>query len=198
MKACLRIAARVLLALLPALTLAPAARADEAGWAELAKPGAIVLIRHAYAPGVGDPPGMRLGDCTSQRNLDAQGRSQARRLGERLRQRGVRVGAVLHSPWCRTRETAQLLAGGPGAPAPREESAFGSFFGGQGDAERQTAAAREILRRWQGPGALVVVTHQVNVLGLTGVALSSAESLVVRVPPGDGPLQVLGRIDPPQ
>lgn len=189
-------AARILGCLLPGLLLTAAARADDAGWTELARPGAIVLIRHAYAPGVGDPPGMRLDDCTTQRNLDAQGRAQARRLGERLRQRGVQVGAVLHSPWCRTRETAQLLVAGQSSPAPRVEPAFGSFFAGQGDAARQTAAAREILRRWQGPGALVVVTHHVNVLGLTGVAPSSAEGLVVRVPPGDGPLQVVGRIDP--
>ncbi len=187
---------RILACLLTGLLLASAARADDAGWTQLARPGAIVLIRHAYAPGVGDPPGMRLGDCTSQRNLDAQGRAQARRLGERLLQRGVRVGAILYSPWCRTRETAQLLAGGVSTPLLREEPVFGSFFAGQGDAARQTAAAREILRRWQGPGALVVVTHHVNVLGLTGLAPASAEGLVVRVLPGDGPLQVLGRIDP--
>ena len=169
-------------------------RADEAGWTALARPGAIVLIRHAYAPGVGDPPGMRLDDCGTQRNLNDQGRAQARRLGERLRQRGIRVDAVLYSPWCRTRETAQLLLTGA---TPRAEPAFGSFFAGQGDPVRQTAAAREILRQWRGPGALVVVTHQVNVQGLTGVSPSTAEGLVVSVPAGNGPLQVLGRIDPP-
>jgi len=169
-------------------------RADEAGWSALARPGAIVLIRHAYAPGVGDPPGMRLDDCATQRNLNDQGRAQARRLGERLRQRGIRVDAVLYSPWCRTRETAQLLLTGP---TPRAEAAFGSFFAGQGDPDRQTAAAREILRQWRGPGALVVVTHQVNVQGLTGISPSTAEGLVVSVPAGNGPLQVLGRIDPP-
>lgn len=189
---CARLASLLLLA---AMGTTPS-RADEAGWAALARPGAIVLIRHAYAPGVGDPPGMRLGDCPSQRNLDAQGRAESARLGERLRQRGVRVGAVLHSPWCRARETAQLAMGAASAPAPREEPAFGSFFGGHGDAARQTATAREILRRWQGPGTLVVFTHQVNVLGLTGIALAPAEGLVVRAGPGDGPLQVLGRISP--
>ncbi len=169
-------------------------RADEAGWAALSRPGAIVLIRHAYAPGVGGPSGMRLDDCATQRNLNDQGRAQARRLGERLRQRGIRVDAVLNSPWCRTRDTAKLLMMGP---TPRDEPAFGSFFAGQGDPARQTAAAREILRQWRGPGALVVVTHQVNVQGLTGVSPSTAESLVVRVPAGNGPLQVLGRINPP-
>lgn len=192
---CLRDAVLVLLGACGALATG-AARADEAGWAALARPGAIVLIRHAYAPGVGDPPGMRLGDCATQRNLDDQGRAQARRLGERLRQRGIRVEAVLHSPWCRTRDTARLMFEGQPAPVPREEPAFGSFFAGQGDPVRQTAAAREILRRWKGPGALVVVTHQVNVNGLTGISPATAEGLVVSVLPGDAPLQVLGRIDP--
>lgn len=181
--------------LLAALGVAPA-QADEAGWTALTRPGAIALIRHAYAPGVGDPPGMRLGDCPSQRNLDAQGRAEAARLGERLRRRGVRVQLALHSPWCRARDTAQLAMAAASGPASREEPAFGSFFGGHGDEARQTAAAREILRGWQGPGVLLVFTHQVNVLGLTGIALAPAEGLVVRVPPGDGPLEVLGRISP--
>ncbi len=177
-----------------AATAASGLRADEAGWSALARPGAIVLVRHAYAPGVGDPPGMRLDDCATQRNLDEQGRDQARRLGERLRARGIRVEAVLNSPWCRTRDTAWLMLQGQPGPAPQDEPAFGSFFAGQGDPARQTAAAREILRRWKGPGALVVVTHQVNVQGLASVSPSTAEGVVVRVPAGDGPLQVLGRI----
>lgn len=172
--------------------------ADEAGWSALKRPGAIVLFRHADAPGVGDPPGMRLNDCASQRNLGARGRAQARRLGQSLRQQGVQVGAVLYSPWCRTRETAQLILAGQSSPLPREAPTFGSFFGSQGDATGQTDAAREILRDWQGPGALVVVTHQVNISSLTGRGVSSAEGIVVRVLPGDGLLQVLGRIDPPE
>lgn len=184
------------LCLLVLAALAMVARADEAGWSALARPGAIVLIRHAYAPGIGDPPTMRLGDCASQRNLDAQGREDAARLGEQLRRRGIQVGAVMHSPWCRARDTARLAFASPPPPQWREEPAFGSFFAGLGDSQTQTRAARDILRRWQGPGALVVVTHQVNVLGLTGVALSSGQGLVVRVPAGEGPLQVLGQIGP--
>jgi broad specificity phosphatase PhoE len=179
------------MALAPALT---AAAADEAAWTAVARPGAIVLMRHANAPGVGDPTGMRLGACATQRNLDAQGRGQARQLGEQFRRRGVRVGAVLSSQWCRTLETAQL-AFGPLAPqGVREEAAFNSFFGGQGSEAAQTAAARELLRRWQGPGALVVVTHQVNITALTGVWPAAGEALVVGAPQGDRPLPVLGRL----
>ncbi len=169
-----------------------AAVADDAGWAALAKPGAIVLFRHATAPGIGDPPGMKIDACSTQRNLDEQGRAESRRLGQLLRERGIRVQSVWHSQWCRTRDTARL--GFEGMAPLRDEPLFNSFFDRRGDTERQTAGARALLSNWKGPGALVVVTHQVNITQLTGQTLSSGDGLVVRVPPGKGPLEVLGRI----
>ena len=78
-----------------ALVLPRSAQAseDQAAWAAL-KDGAIVLLRHANAPGGGDPPGMRLNDCTTQRNLDDAGRAQARRIGAMFRERAIEVGRV--------------------------------------------------------------------------------------------------------
>ena len=162
-------------------------------WTELARPGAIVLFRHATAPGVGDPQGFRLGDCATQRNLDDKGRAEARRLGELFRANRVTVGAVLTSQWCRTRETARLAFGDQ---APRDEPAFNSFFG-QDPAQReaQTERARRLLREWKGPGALVVVTHQVNITALTGAGAASAEGVVVRPQP-DGSLRVVAGLQP--
>jgi len=181
-------------ALLIALALSPPGHTPAAdAWDELARPGAIVLIRHATAPGVGDPPGFRLGECSTQRNLSEEGRDEARRLGTRFRERGVPVGAVLTSQWCRTRETARLMFGDA---AVRDEPAFNSFFG-QSAAQReaQVARAREVLARWKGPGTLVVVTHQVNISALTGEGAASAEAVVVRAQP-DGALAVRGRLQP--
>ena len=153
--------------------------------------GTVVLYRHAEAPGTGDPPNFRLGDCRTQRNLSEQGRAQARQLGERLRARGVPVGAVWSSQWCRTRETADLAF-----PAQRQdEPAFNSFFGeGTPQAEQQTALARSRLVRWRGPGVLVVVTHQVNITALTGVFPASGEGVVLR--PEGAELRVVGRVAP--
>ena len=148
---------------------------EDAAWSAL-RAGAIVVFRHALAPGVGDPPGMQLRDCTSQRNLDAEGRAQARRIGERLRQQQVTVGAVWSSQWCRTRETAELMAAGP----VREQPAFNSFFGERSRVAAQTAAARELLLGWRGTGALVVVTHQVNISAFTGDAAASGQGVVLR------------------
>jgi phosphohistidine phosphatase SixA len=168
---------------------APTARADDSAWRAM-RDGTIVLLRHANAPGGGDPSGMVLGDCSTQRNLDEVGRAQARRIGEVFRARGVVVGAVRSSQWCRTRETADLAFPGQ----RRDEPAFNSFFSRREAEPEQTAAARRVLSHWQGPGVMVVVTHQVNITALTGVSPASGEGVVARIVAGQ--LQVLGRVAP--
>lgn len=166
------------LALLAILLLAnPASAADDV-WAAL-KAGGVVLFRHANAPGGGDPPGLRIGDCSTQRNLDETGRAQARRIGEAFRAQGVEIGAVLTSQWCRTRETAELAFPG----RAKDEPAFNSFFDNRARSAEQTQAALKILANWKGPGALVVTTHQVNITALTSVFPNSGDGIVVRVTP---------------
>jgi phosphohistidine phosphatase SixA len=164
------------LALMAAI-LPPAARAaDEAAWAALAS-GAVVLFRHAHAPGGGDPPGMRLDDCATQRNLDEAGRAQARRIGQAFRARGIEVGRVLTSRWCRAAETAERAFPARASPEP----AFDSFFGDRSRGPAQTEAARRILLAWEGPGALVVTTHQLTISALIGGgAIASGEGIVLR------------------
>ena len=158
-------------------------------WASLAQ-GGIVLFRHANAPGGGDPAGMRIGECATLRNLDERGRAQARRIGEAFRSRGVAVGRVLTSQWCRTRETAELAFPGQQQDAP----AFNSFFNDYAQGPPQTAAARLLLADWHGPGALVISTHQVNITALTGIVPASGEGVVIRMVGTD--VQVIGTISP--
>ncbi len=167
-----------------------APRSDEAvAWSTLAA-GGIVLFRHANAPGGGDPSDMRLGDCATQRNLDEAGRSQARRIGEAFRTRNIAVGRVLTSQWCRTRETAELAFPG----RAQDEAAFNSFFADRTKGPAQTHAAKRLLQGWNGPGALVVTTHQVNITALTGIVPASGEGIVIRF---DGEaIRVIGRILP--
>ena len=169
--------------LLAALSLgltwtASAQTSDEAAaWKTLKQPASIVLFRHATAPGGGDPEGMKLGDCSTQRNLDAQGREQARQIGQRVKAQGIKVDSVISSQWCRTRETAQLAFPDlKTADAP----AFNSFFANRDTQPAQTAAARKQLLAWRGPGALVVITHQVNITALTGITPASGEGVVLR------------------
>ncbi len=99
-----------------------ASTAEEAAWAALAA-GGIALFRHALAPGTGDPPGFRLEECSTQRNLSAEGRAQAARIGSAFRARGIAIGSVLSSPWCRARDTARIAFGGF-----RDEAAVSSFL----------------------------------------------------------------------
>jgi hypothetical protein len=97
-------------AALATLLTAPAS-AEEAAWQAL-RGGGIILFRHAIAPGGGDPPEIRLGDCATQRNLDAAGRQQARRIGEAIHAAGVAVAGVIASEWCRTMETSGFTFAG--------------------------------------------------------------------------------------
>lgn len=86
--------------------------ADEPLWALMRGGGQIILMRHAVTtPGVGDPVGFRLEDCSTQRNLTDAGREDARRVGVTFRARGIPVGRVLSSSWCRCHETARLAFG---------------------------------------------------------------------------------------
>jgi len=162
---------------------------EEAAW-EALRNGGIALFRHANAPGTGDPPGMRLGDCSTQRNLDDRGRIQARRIGQAFRSRNIQVGAVLASEWCRALETAELAFPG----MARGEPVFNSFFDEPEASEPQTATARGLLARWRGPGALFITTHQVNIRALTGLSPSSGEGVVLK--PAEDGFSVVGRIRP--
>jgi phosphohistidine phosphatase SixA len=171
------ILARAMLSLALLLVTGPA-RADEALWAALAEGGHVALMRHALAPGTGDPESFRLDDCSTQRNLDQTGREQARRTGKTFRERGVSVGRVLSSQWCRCLETAELLALGEVEPFPP----LNSFFGDRARAPDQTEAVRALLADADAGGpSLVLVTHQVNITALTGIFPRSGEIVVLRL-----------------
>lgn len=185
---------RQLLTIAAYATLSQPSFADDAAWAALKKPGAIVLFRHALAPGGGDPPGFVLNDCSTQRNLSDEGQLQAKRLGQALQQRGIKVQAVWHSEWCRTTDTARLAFPELQGHAIKPEPAFNSFFADRSTASTQTAAAKELLLKWRGQGASVVVTHQVNITQLTDIFAQSGEGIVLLR--SGQQLRVAGRIAP--
>lgn len=148
--------------------------------APLREGGCVLLLRHAQTdPGIGDPPGWRLGDCASQRNLSGEGRAQAARLGERLRRAGIAIGPVRSSRWCRCADTAKL-AFDRVEPWP----VLDSFFAGRGAEPAQTAALRAWVGAFKGPANAALVTHQVNMTALTGEGASMGEVLVLRAAAG--------------
>ena len=116
-------ASMVLLLLLPAQQ----ASAGQAGWDALKAGTAFVIMRHALAPGTGDPENIDLSKCETQRNLSDRGRQQARETGTLFRNNGIAAADVFSSAWCRCRDTARLLALG----AVETLEPLNSFFGRQ-------------------------------------------------------------------
>jgi len=164
-------------------------------WSQLREdPGLVVLMRHAIAPGGGDPPGFTLGKCSTQRNLSAEGRSQARSIGREFRKQRVPIAAVLSSRWCRAVDTAKLL----GLGAARSSSSLDSVFtASQQVADRKKRQTERIIRNHRGgSGVLVLVGHLANIIDLTGVAPNSGGAVIVRADKS-GNIKVLGQIPPP-
>lgn len=171
------------------------AHADSSAWANLdGQRGVVVLMRHALAPGGGDPAGFRLGDCRTQRNLSQAGRDQARRIGEAIVDSGVQVAAVLSSPWCRSRDTATLLGLGP----VTTHAYLGSTFTAPSSvADRRESRTRRLIESHRGKqGVLILVGHYANILDLTRLTTDSGEGIAVRMN-RDGKLQVLDAIPAP-
>lgn len=154
----------------------------------LAEPRTHAILRHAIAPGTGDPPGFTLGDCDTQRNLDDRGRAQARAIGAAIRDAGVKVDHVLTSQWCRSAETAARLDLGP----VREEAVLNSFFADRSTEPAQTDALRRLLAGLPAEETAVLVSHQVNITALTGIYPRSGEVVILRVAE-DGSLETVGR-----
>ena len=171
------------------LLLSPAAADDgDALWTLLKGGGQVVVIRHASTdPATGDPPGFRLDDCATQRNLSAAGREEARRIGAAFRARGIPVGRVLSSRWCRCLETARL-AFGTVEPWP----SLDSFFGDRSREPQQTQAVRTLAGDRPQARNLILVTHGFNIRALIGILPAPGE-MVVLTPQGNGTFQVAGR-----
>lgn len=167
------------------------ARADEAAaWAALRAGGHVALMRHTDAPGgAGDPPGFKLEDCATQRNLSDRGRADAGRIGAHLKAEGIAFEKILSSPWCRCMDTATLLEMGPIEAAPT----FGNVVVLRDQAETLTEGARTLIAGWQGAGTLLVVTHGANIRALTGISPATGEIVVV-----DRSAEAVGRIAPPR
>ena len=148
-------------------------------------------MRHALAPGTGDPGNFVLEDCSTQRNLNDVGRRQAEAIGARFRSNGIETARVYSSRWCRCLETADLLGLGDVTPLP----ALNSFFQDRSKGPAQTAALKTFLSGRTAGEPMVLVTHQVNITALTDIFPTSGEIVVVNVR-ADGTVDVAGRIPP--
>jgi phosphohistidine phosphatase SixA len=175
------------------LALASLAHADDALWAKLKAGGHVVLIRHASTvEGLGDPPGFKLGDCATQRNLSDAGREEARRLGRQFQFRAINFTTARSSQWCRCLETARLAFGEEPEPWPVLNSLHA-------DASGEAALVKEVnalAAKVKPPYNAVLVTHNFNIRALTGISPKEAELIIARS--SSGKLEVVGRIPLPQ
>ena len=159
---------------------------DATAFARLvAQGGCAVLIRHAQTEsGIGDPPGYRLDNCSSQRQLSAAGRAQSERMGQWFAARQLKPSAVLSSQWCRCKDTASLAFG-----LVTEWRALNSTFDQSAKQPAQTSQLRERLRQIK-PGQFEVwLTHQVNMTDLCREYPAMGEAFVV-----DGAARLQGRM----
>jgi len=153
--------------------------------------GHVLMIRHALAPGTGDPANLKIGDCSTQRNLDGRGRAQARAIGDWLRAGGIKSANIYSSQWCRCVETAELLELGPVTELP----ALNSFFERTQDREPNLTALRKFLTRQPPDGKLIIlVTHFVTISAITGAGVSSGEGVLLELD-DDPPYRVVGHLN---
>jgi len=158
------------------LAASEALASDETSRQLLSTPGNVILMRHASAPGTGDPDGFRLDDCGTQRNLSAAGRAEAAAIGASLRALGVERAAVFSSRWCRCLDTARGLGLGQVTPLP----VLDSFFANRAMATERTPALEAWLAAADLSEPVVLVTHQVNITALADVVPAQGEWLIAR------------------
>ena len=153
--------------------------------------GHILMIRHALAPGTGDPANFRIGDCATQRNLDDRGRNQARSIGNWLRKQGIGSARVYSSQWCRCLETAKLLEMGSVTELP----ALNSFYELTQNREPNLKALRKFIAEQPSDGELILlVTHLVTISAIANEGVSSGEGVLLKLNE-DMPYEIVGRLN---
>lgn len=140
----------------------------------------VLLMRHADAPGYGDPAGYQLGLCPTQRNLGEAGKRQAKLIGDWLVQQGVKEPKLFSSPWCRCLDTASLMNLG----STTIEPTLSSFFDDMSLEKQQTKqlamfVKKTLLEFPQKP--IILVTHHVNIQGFTGKVVDVGDMVLVKV-----------------
>lgn len=165
---------------------------DEAeAWQALREGQAVLMLRHALAPGTGDPSRFTLGDCSTQRNLNDRGRQQAAAWKPYLAKHGIDQARIYTSQWCRSRDTASEMDVG----AVTEWPALNSFFQNRNQGPAQTRETIDQVNALKPGLPVVLVSHQVNITALTGVFPASNEGLILALPLSDKP-EVLIRVVP--
>ena len=145
-------------------------------WAEAKEGDKIILIRHALAPGGGDPPGFKIDDCKTQRNLDKVGIEQSKAIGKLFKKNKIPVDKVLSSQWCRCKDTAKYAFNNY-FEFPALNSTFQSSFAK--NEPKQLKQLQTFVNNWDGDGGnLVLITHYSIITAITNAVPSSGEIVI--------------------
>ena len=150
--------------------------ASEPNWEPAKEGDKIILIRHALAPGRGDPKEFKLDDCKTQRNLNETGINQSKKIGKLFKEKKIKIDQVFSSQWCRCKDTAKYAFGNF-----KEYSALNSTFSPPFDKNEtnQINELKNFVKNWNGEGKnLVLITHYVVILAITGETSSSGELII--------------------
>lgn len=182
---------RLINLLLTLLLISATAVAQDDPFAALRDGGHVLMLRHAIAPGFGDPDEFDINDCSTQRNLSNEGRAQARAIGERLRAEGLAKATVYTSAWCRCQDTAREM----NLTKAKTHPGLSSFFQDRGRRDAIIEQLNDLLASLASGPPAILVTHQVNIRAVTGRGVGSGEGLIVK-PNETGSVEVVGSFSP--
>ena len=166
---------KILLIIFISLTNSIKAKSNDLSVEMLREGGKLIFIRHAYAPGNGDPDNFNLEDCSSQRNLNEKGKKQSKKIGIFFKKNSVPISRILSSEWCRCKETANLAFG-----AYEEKSFLNSFYDlkFQQNKKKQIQELNKYIKNWNGEKNLVFITHYVVISETLDFYSSSGEIII--------------------
>ena len=154
---------------------------------EFQQGGKLIFIRHAYAPGSGDPKNFNLNDCSTQRNLNDSGREQSKNIGNFFSKHNIKIYKVYSSEWCRCKETAKIAFKNFST-----NSFLNSFYSSKfaKNKDKQVKALKEYIKKFKSDKNLVLVTHYVLISEILNYGPSSGEIVV-----SDKNFNIIGSIE---
>ena len=150
-------------------------QANEINWNPAQDGDKIILIRHAKAPGGGDPEGFKIEDCKTQRNLDIMGINQSKKIGKLFRENEIKIDKVLSSQWCRCKDTAKYAFN-----EYNTFSALNSFYSSKfaKNEKRQIQELKNYIKNWESKKNLILVTHYVVISSMLDIGVNSGEIII--------------------
>ena len=149
--------------------------------------GKIIFIRHAIAPGNGDPTDFKINDCSTQRNLSQSGIDQSKLIGLFFKENNIKIDKVFSSEWCRCKDTAEIAF-----KNYKTFKALNSFYDPKfvENEKKQIKDLKKFIKEWDSDKNIIFVTHYVVILSLLNIGVSSGEIVVA-----DKDLNVIGSIE---